>query len=158
MKTMFSKICSLASLMLALTLTLSCSNDDGDSSGSGNGGGSGNNSSLECNLEYECYDPYDDEQRCQNGVTEFKCYDGWYNPLYYYCTTYVAVCDPEGNCSSSYDGRPIKAKERCGSKYYEPDDYTRCQNGVIDCGISVKWYNEITQNCEWKTGTVRCGS
>jgi len=212
MKTMFSKICSLASLLLALTLTFSCSNDDGD--GSGNGGGGGNNGSLESNPEYQeykeylkYYDPENPEQRCQSGVTEFKCGDkGWYNPLNYDCTyscgdgegcynyelrkleicgNEIYVSKPTRRCQDGvlqrkcgdvwYNGEThycddgLKAKERCGSKYYIPEEgYTRCQNGVIQerCGgwnqdEEPIWYNSETHYCT-NFGIVkakeRCGN
>jgi len=147
MKTMFSKTCSLASLLLALTLTLSCSNGDGGS----NNPIAGN---PEYELEKESYKYYDpDSGRCLNGVIELKCGDkGFYNPLTHFCM------DP--NWTSGGVGYEIQ--QLCRSKAYNPYKGDRCQNGVVEGKCGDVWYNYGTHYCFHNTNTVKvkeiCGS
>jgi hypothetical protein len=112
-----------------------------------------------CGSKY--YNPYSLEI-CKNGVVERSCgYADWYNPETHYC--------PSGSSDSGQSNQSnAKPIERCGSKNYYPDDYERCNNGVVErkCGSSsgdnAAWYNSITQSCDRGTGTVtnklRCGS
>jgi hypothetical protein len=93
--------------------------------------------------------------RCQGEVIvlERKFEDIWYN----YETHYVD-CDKEDIICS------VKAKERCGSKYYIPDTRERCRNGVVEtkCGYDENeiWYNYETHYCDYPTVKARelCGS
>jgi len=225
MKTAFSKsICLLASILLALALTLSCS----DSPSGGGDPFAGNDEYDRYKERLKYYDPADEDQRCNNGVTEFICdVNGgtWYNPLRQHCCE-SETCDENGctytastlgtilrcgnsvyasnhdyqrcqgevlqekcengewyNSETQYCDRnvdwnddnytatyTVKAKDRCGSEYYEPDEYTDCQNGVVveRCGgwggEEPLWYNYETQYCSYDNGTftvkpkTRCGS
>jgi hypothetical protein len=150
-----------------------------------------------------------DWEKCEGGVIKNKCNNGeWYNTNTEYCA--YAGYDPMTN-ESKYE---VKAMERCGNKYYEPeynvcqggvvgemcgygenaifynyetqycdydnyDNYTviprercgniyiypkeeRCNKGVVEIKCSGympsmedKWYNEITQSCNWETGEVK---
>jgi hypothetical protein len=82
-------------------------------------------------------------ERCQNGVLEYKCGDVWYNPETH-------------ECHHSNGNEMPKAKERCGSKYYEPNSDTRCQNEIIQerCGYGENetWYNSETHYCYCSNG------
>jgi hypothetical protein len=117
-----------------------------------------------CGSKY--YIPDEGYIRCQNGVVQERC-GGWNQEeaLWYNYETHY--------CSYNYDGSgstyTIKAQERCGNQYIN-DDYERCNNEVVEytcggtLGENAKWYNEITQSCNW-TGTggtvknkLRCGS
>jgi hypothetical protein len=53
-----------AGIALAMAFTFSCSSDDDDD---------GNKDPFLGNPQYEYYDPYDAEERCQNGVVELIC-------------------------------------------------------------------------------------
>jgi hypothetical protein len=105
-----------------------------------------------CGNKY--YAPYEDTD-CQNGVVVERCGDGenWYNP------------DTQ-DCSYSYENGTgtytVKPLVFCGSRAMKESE--RCTGGVVEekCGASATWYNDITQVCDWMTGTVRdkvrCGS
>jgi len=102
-----------------------------------------------------------DSRRCVGGVIQRKCGDVWYNRETHYC-------DWDYDPNTGIETGTLKAMERCGSKYYEPDEYTECQNGVVvercGWGENVTWYNADTQYCSYENGdpTVkpleRCGS
>jgi hypothetical protein len=97
--------------------------------------------------------------RCQNGVVQEKCVWGenvtWYNSETEYCSF-----DPTSMTQI------VKPRVLCGGQYLD-GDYEKCDNGVVlrRCGGMMgetTWYNDITQVCDWNTGTVRnkvrCGS
>jgi hypothetical protein len=101
--------------------------------------------------------PEDGSVRCQDGVPELLCGDVWVNAEMYLCYH-----------SSTGSVVPL-AMERCGSKYYLPDDripddvlfYTpqRCRNGVVEITCegnyptwykppeTQTWYDPETQYC-----------
>jgi hypothetical protein len=113
-----------------------------------------------------------DSRRCMGGVIQGKCEDVWYNRETHYC-------DWDYNPNTGEETSTLKAKERCGGKYYAPgyssfpgpdgtvvrEPTTRCQNGVIQekCGgwngEEPIWYNRETQYCSWdnasQTQTVK---
>jgi hypothetical protein len=96
----------------------------------------------------------DSWHRCKNGIVEVMCEkckeETWFNP------------------KTHYDNGPaVYAKERCGSEYYNPNEYrVGCQNGVVgemcDSGENATWFNPKTHYCDYATYTViayeRCGS
>jgi hypothetical protein len=102
-------------------------------------------------------------RRCKGGILEGKCgfgeNDPWYNLETHYC---------EG-INSIYT---LKAKERCGNKYYISEESViyinkyRCQNEILEgkCGYgeNALWYNSETHYCDHANGTVkaneRCGN
>jgi len=108
----------------------------------------------------EPYIDHPDYGKCVGGVLQRKCGDVWYNRETQYC-------DYEYNPNTNEETRTVKAKERCGNKYYEPDystsmgsdgvivrePNTRCQNEVIvercGWGENVTWYNSETQYCSF---------
>jgi hypothetical protein len=87
-----------------------------------------------------------DPGRCQGGVLQWKCGDVWYNEETHYC---------DGDYNPT-----LKAKERCGNKYYEPYEgyIVECQNGVVvgRCGYdeNVTWYNIETHYCFYSLDNV----
>ena len=107
--------------------------------------------------------------RCQNEVLEEKCggEEGtWYNPDTHYCHSDIII-DNFPFSSISYTVKPIPMI-LCGNEYIRDNDYSRCNNGAVEerCGFfpsveNPNWYNEITQSCNYRDGTVknkvRCG-
>jgi hypothetical protein len=92
------------------------------------------------------------DERCQGGVVEEKCEtvdgDKWYNSETHYCAN---VGSDPATYKSIYE---VKAMERCGSKYYNPNykgGYYVCQNGVVGrmCGDNDNaiFYNDETHYC-----------
>ncbi|GBU25022.1 hypothetical protein R83H12_01661 [Fibrobacteria bacterium R8-3-H12] len=81
--------------------------------------------------------------RCQNGFVENKCGEEWYragiiddNGIYYTCSNNAIV-------ETRY--------ERCGSSWYSPASYIRCQNGVLEGKCGDEWNNSTTQICHGET-------
>jgi hypothetical protein len=80
------------------------------------------------------------DARCQGGVLQRKCGDVWYN----YETH---------DCDRRYDYNTDTYKDTlitlvpCGSKYYWPDSYTKCEGGVIKDKCGDAWYNYETEYC-----------
>jgi hypothetical protein len=120
------------------------------------------------------YIPGNKEGVCKNGVLGSMCGgmpsgdEGvWYNDNTHYCKFGY---DTETHSFTA----TVEPLERCGNVYMDDPGYHRCNNGVIEesCGgvympgfdmeDNRKWYNDITQTCDWRTGEVRnkvrCGS
>jgi hypothetical protein len=97
--------------------------------------------------------------RCQGGALEGKCEDVWYNEETHYC-------DWDYDYDTGIGTSTVKAKERCGNKYYYDEkgyyEGYRCQNEILEERCGGVWYNEETHYCDWSTSTVkaieRCGS
>jgi len=94
----------------------------------------------------ELYSP--NTQRCQGGIVQEKCRgsgeDGpWYNPK------------TEG-CYYNNDGIfTVKALELCGNQSYIPNEFRRCQDGVVERKCGDVWYNRITHICNENSYTVK---
>jgi hypothetical protein len=164
---------------IAITLTLSCSSPEDEVKDDPTGS---KEYLKEREEQAKYYDPDDAEQRCENGVTEWKCGENgaWYNPTTHACSCHqegengVQTCKIhgvlEGLCGikmdvvynlgtqyCTYGASPeiVKEKAICGDRYYMPYSDTRCQDGIVQqkCDSGENWYNKETQYCS-SNGTV----
>jgi hypothetical protein len=143
MRNKLTKITLTEGIVLAITFTINaCGDDNSDEKFSG--------AEYEYWKEYYKYYAADDqEQRCQNGVVEYRCWDAekngeWHNPLTHYC---------------SMDNN-VKAFEACGGMPYAPEWGGRCKNNVIEFECYGEWYNTATHMCYngKVTAMPRCGN
>jgi hypothetical protein len=157
MRTKLTKITLTATIAFAITFTINaCSSDSNDDNG-----GIHDDGSLSSLPEYQerqeqlkYYDPADAEERCKNGVVEYRCeVDGnevWYNPLKQSCAQSTSCSN--NDCETTYHG--LYTYERCGNEIITSNhEYIRCNGGVVEeiCKTADgdKWYNYNTHYCDY---------
>jgi hypothetical protein len=121
------------------------------------------------------YEPDGKYSVCKNGVVGAMCGgEEFKDGEWVYGEGAVFYNDDTHYCKQDFDMETfsvtytVKPRVPCGNRYIGPDEYERCNNGVVEyvCGgrmeMGVNWYNSITQTCNDMTGEVRgkvrCGS